>query len=302
MVDLTTLVAVLVTLVAALGIAGQNLFVRKGTDGGRASDAVVVVIAVNVLVLLPSVAILYYPDYGLTPVSWLSFAAAGMVGTLLGRILSYTSIEKIGASRTAPIVAAWALVSTVFGVIFLDETLSPIHAVGIALVVAGIVVIAWETNHENPDGLSRRELSIGLLIPFAAAFAYGLEPIFAKFGFAEGTPAPVGLVVKTVAAILGLTLYLRLRNDLPGREVLRSNDMRWFVLAGLSNTLFLVGYYVALEIAPVSIVTPIIITNTLFVVVLSALFMPKHLERVTWKLAGAATAVVVGVGVITAFG
>lgn len=302
MVDLTTLVAVLVTLVAALGVAGQNLFVRKGTAGGRASDAVVVVIAVNVLVLLPSVAILYYPDYGLTPVSWLSFAAAGMVGTLLGRILSYTSIEKIGASRTAPIVAAWALVSTAFGVIFLDETLSPIHAVGIALVVAGIVVIAWETNHENPDGLSRRELSIGLLIPFAAAFAYGLEPIFAKFGFAEGTPAPVGLVVKTVAAILGLTLYLRLRNNLPDREVLRSNDMRWFVLAGLSNTLFLVGYYVALEIAPVSIVTPIIITNTLFVVVLSALFMPKHLERVTWKLAVAATAVVAGVGIITAFG
>ncbi|WP_313696225.1 DMT family transporter [Halorarum halobium] len=302
MVDVTTLVAVLVSLVAALGIAAQNLFVRKGTDEGRATDAVVVVIAVNVLVLLPSVAVLYYPDYGLTPVSWLSFAAAGMVGTMLGRILSYTSIERIGASRTAPIVAAWALVSTVAGVVFLDEALSAIHAVGIALVVVGIVVIAWETNHENPDDLSRRELSLGLLIPVAAAVAYGMEPVFAKFGFAAGTPAPVGLVVKTVAAILGLVLYLRFRGGLPARSTFRSADMRWFVLAGLSNTLFLVGYYVALEIAPVSVVTPVIITNTLFVVVLSSLFMPSRLERVTWKLGVAATGVVVGIGVITAFG
>ncbi|QLG64272.1 GRP family sugar transporter [Halorarum salinum] len=302
MVDSTTILAVFLTLGAALAVAAQNLFVRKGTDGGAALDAVVVVIGVNVLVLLPSVAVLYYPDYGLTRTSWLSFAVAGLVGTLLGRVLSYTSIERIGASRTAPIVAGWALVSTVFGVVLLDETLTPVHAVGIVLVVAGILVIAWETNQENPEGLSRRELSIGLLIPVAAAFAYGLEPIFAKFGFAEGTPAAVGLVVKTAAAILGFTLYLRWRGRLPGRTVLRTRNARWFVLAGLANTAFLVGYYAALEIAPVSVVTPIVITNTLFVVALSALFMPKRLERVTPTLAVAATGVVLGVGLITAFG
>ena len=302
MVTQTTLLAVLLALGAALSNGAQSLFVRKGTDRGDPADAVIVVIGVNVAVLLPAVAVLYYPEYGLTPVSWLSFIAAGITGTLLGRVFSFTSIGKIGASRTMPIVAAWALVSTVFGVLLLGESLSAAHAVGIVLVVAGVLVIAWETGQENPDDLSRRELLVGLSIPIAAAFAYGIEPIFAKFGFAEGTPAPVGLVIKTIAAILGFALYRGWRGDLPDRGVLRSNDARWFALAGVANTLFLVGYYGALEIAPVSVVTPIVVTNTLFVVVLSAFFMPDRLERVTWKLVGAAVGVVVGVVVITISG
>ena len=302
MVDLTTLVAVAISLGAALAIAAQNLLVRKGTDRGTPVDAVVVVIGTNVLLLAPPVAVSYYPDYGLTPASWLSFAAAGLTGTLLGRLLNFTSIDKIGASRTAPIVAAWALVSTLFGVLLLEETLTPAHAVGVVLVVAGILVIAWETNQENPDDLPRRELALGLLVPFGAAVAYGAEPVFAKVGFATGTPAPVGLVVKTIAAILGFLLYLGWRGALPDRSLVRSHDVRWFLLAGVANTLFLVGYYGALAIAPVSVVTPIVITNTLFVVVLSKVFMPARLERVTRTLAVAATGVVLGVGIITVSG
>ncbi|WP_135535949.1 EamA family transporter [Halostella pelagica] len=302
MVDPTTLLAVVMTLGAALAIASQNLFIRMGTDEGNANEAVVVVIGVNVVVLLPLVGVAYYPEYGLTYVSGIWFMAAGLVGTLLGRLLTYTSINRIGASRTTPIVAAWALTSTVFGILLLDEQLTVLHLAGILLVMGGIIAIAWETNNENPDDLAKSELLIGLVIPLGAAFAYGLEPVFAKFAFEEGTPAPVGLVVKTSAAILGFTLYLRSRNSLPDRSMLRNGGMRWFLLAGIANTLFLLGYYGALEIAPVSIVTPIVITNTLWVVLLSAVFMPDRLERVTWKLVAASVAVIAGVLIITVNG
>lgn len=302
MVEATHLLAILVALGAALSAAAHNLLVRRGTEGGRALHAVYVVILVNLVVLVPTVGVWYYPDYGLTPTSWVSFVAAGLVATMLARLLMYTSISTIGASRTAPIVAAWALVSTVLGVLLLSETLSLLHGLGILLTVAGVGVIAWETSQENPEDLSRRELLVGLLIPFGAALAYGWEPIFANFGFAEGTPAPVGLAVKTVAATVGFTAYLRYRNALPDPEVLRSGDTRLFVVAGVLSTLFLLGYYTALSLAPVNVVTPILATSTLFVVVLSALFMPTRLERVTWTLVGAAVVVVVGVAIITVSG
>ncbi len=300
MVELTHLVGVLLALGAAISNASQSLFVRIGTDSGKAYDAVFIVILTNIVVLTPLVLIIYYPEYGLTRLSWLSFIAAGICGTLLGRLLMYTSLEKIGASRTVPIIASWALISTILGVLVLGETLSRIHVAGIVLTVGGVVAIAWETSHENPDNLSRRELVIGLLIPFGAAVAYGSEPIFANFGFAEGTPAPVGLVVKTIAAALGLVLYLRWRRALPNLAL--SPAKRWFVLAGIANTLFLLGYYVALTIAPVSVVTPIIITNTLFVILFSALFMPQRLERVTGRLVAAAIVVVIGVLLISLYG
>ncbi len=102
------------------------------------------------------------------------------------------------------------------------------------------------------------------------------------------------------ARLHGFTLYLRWHDALP--QLTASSDRRWFILGGIVSTLFLLGYYVALSIAPVSIVAPIVITNTLFVILLSILFMPTRLEKVTWRLVAAATVVFVGVFLITLFG
>ncbi len=100
--------------------------------------------------------LLYYPEYHLTRFSWISFIGAGLFGTLLGRMLTYTSIDTIGASRTAPIVASQALFATVFGILVLGESLTPIHGLGIVLIVSGVSLITWETSHNSlnniPDG------------------------------------------------------------------------------------------------------------------------------------------------------
>lgn len=299
MIELPHLIAVLLALCGALALACQSLFIRIGTQRGTSSNAVFVVILVNLLVLLPLVLVLYYPDYGLTQISWLSFVTAGVFGTMFGRLLKFTSISRIGASRTEPIAASNALFATVLGVVFLGETLTLIHGLGVVLIVGGVAAIAWETSHENPDDLPLRKLIVGLLIPFGAAFAYGIEPIFANIGFSQGTPAPVGLLVKTVAASLAFTIYLRWRSKLPRIMELRSNNTRWFVFAGVANTVFLLSYYGALSLAPVNLVVPITITSTLFVVILSTIFLPQRLERVTWRLVMAAATVVIGVLVIT---
>lgn len=287
---------------AALSAAAHHVLVRVATDTGRTYDAVLFVMVTNVVFLVPVVGVLYYPTYRLTPVAWGSFIAAGLVGTLLGRMFLYTSIERIGASRTSPIVATAALFGTVAGVLVLGETLNAVHGVGIVCIVVGVAAIAWETSHDAPGDLSGRDLLVELLIPIAAAFAVGIEPVFANVGFAEGTPAPVGLVVKTVAATVGFGLYLAWRGALPGRSLLRSADLKWLVLAGLANTLFLASYYVGLAVAPINVVLPIVITNALFVVVISAAVMPQRLERVTWRLAVAAAVVVVGAVLITVYG
>lgn len=297
--ELTTLFAVGITLGAALALASQSLFLRIGTRDSQPSDAVFVVILVNLVMLVPPVAIFYYPNYGLTRLSVGAFVAAGLFGTVVGRLLKYTSIKRIGASRTEPITATNALFATVLGVVVLGETLTPLHGVGVVLIVGGVAAIAWETSHENPEGVSVRELGIGLLIPFGAAFAYALEPIFASIGIGEGTPALVGLTIKTVVATVLYASYERWRGDLTVSGKWSFRNVRWFLLAGVANTVFLFGYYVSLSLAPVSVVVPIIITSTLFVVLLSAVCMPAHLERVTWKLIAAATVVVGGVLVIT---
>lgn len=296
------LIGVALALIAALGSAIVSLIIRIGTENGDISDAVLITALVNTVILLPIVAVLYFPDYGLTPKSSLSFIAAGLAGTVLGRGFKYASIRKIGASRTEPIVASWVLVSTILGVILLNETLTLIHGLGIMLVVGGVVLIAVETSQGNPDNLSRRELLAGLIIPILGAVALGWEPIFANFGLNEATPAPVGLLVKTAAASLGLLAYLRWRGALPTRITYRSNDFRMFVIAGVVSTVSLLSYYLALGLVPVNVVVPIMATNTMLVVVLSIIFMPRRLEKVSWHLLLAAMIVVGGVVLISVYG
>lgn len=126
---------------------------------------------------------------------------------------------------------------------------------------------------------------------------YAMESI----DFEEGTAVPVGLAIKTVAATLGFGLYLRFRNILPRPSTIRTKNVQLFVFAGIFNTLFLLGYYVALEIVPVSVVVPLHITSSLFVIVFSYLFMPQRLEHITWKLAASAVVVVSSVALIIVF-
>lgn len=125
-----------------------------------------------------------------------------------------------------------------------------------------------------------------MLLPFGGAVAYGIEPIFAAYGLEAGMPAPVGVIFKTMAVLVGFVAYLRFADTLPTVHDLRSTVKKFFVLAGLGNTVFLLGCYVALGLASVSVIVPILPASRLFTVALSALFIPERLERVTAVLFG----------------
>jgi len=293
------LLGVSIILVGCLFLATQNLLLSKGTFQGRAYDGILIVISINVVVLVPLVLVWYYPDYGLTTSTLLAFAAAGLAGTMLARACKYVSIGRIGASRTEPIAQSNALVATILSVIFLGEVVTPIHLLAIVAIIAGVAFISWETTRENPRDLSRRELALGLMLPVGSAVFFGIEPIFASYALSQGTPAPVGVAIKSVAALIGFVCFLSVRGELPSVDIVRVADTRFFLIAGVLNTVFVLGYYSALSLAPVSLVTPILPTSSLLTVVLAALFMPKQLEAVTARLVGAALLVVVGVVALT---
>lgn len=298
-VQATHLAAIGLMIVASFSLAIQNILIRKGTDTGRAYDAVFVVMLTNIVILVPIIAIVYYPNYGLTWQSVISFTAAGLLGTMVGRAFKYVSIGRIGASRTEPIINSNVLVATVLGVALLGERIVPAQLFAIVAIVAGIGLISIETSRENPHDLSRRELALGLFLPFGSAVAYGFEPIFATYGLSTGTPAPVGVVVKTISATIGFVGYLAYVDGLPNVTETEWGDVKLFALAGIGNTIFISGYYLALALAPVSVVVPILPTSTLFTVFLAALFMPHRLERVTARLVLSAVLVVCGVVVLT---
>ena len=285
---------------AALMTATTSTTLRMGTDSGRASDALAVVLLCNVVVLVPLAAVLHYPDYGITTRSLAAFALAGLVGTLLGRAFYFTSIETIGASRSDAIKASQPLHATLIAFLVLDESLTAWHLVGILFVMAGIGLVSVEMASDGRGDVSRRTLLVGLLLPLAASFFYGIEPTFAKIGFADGTPLLVGLSIKTLVATVGFVGYLRFRGALPTRFDYSRANLPWYVAAGLANTAFLGCYYAALELARVNVAVPLVQTSPFFVLLISYLALPR-LEQITPRLVAGAAAVVSGAVVVVRF-
>lgn len=289
--------------VAAVGFAGQFLCIRLGTDDGEVTDAVLVVLCCNVVLVTPPIFLVYSPPYTalFTPVSVVSFAAAGIAGMFVARLLMFESIKTIGASLTSPVIASNILFATVFAVVLLGERLTAVHLSGIVLIVAGIGLISWETAATTGPDRSVRETGTTLALPVAAAVCIGIEPVFISIGLAAGTTILPGVAVMAGSATIGFTGYLLWSGSLR-RIPLQTTSTAWYIAGGISTTIAFLAYFGALEVAPVVLVMPLLQLTPLIVVVLSALFLPRRLEHVSWRIGAAAIVVVVGAAVVSVSG
>jgi drug/metabolite transporter (DMT)-like permease len=298
---MSVVLGVVLAVAAAVAWAAQYVFVRLATVEGSTTDAVAVVLVCNVVLVVPAALVLSEPTAVASVDVLAAFVGAGLAGSLLGRICQFRAIETIGASRTAPVVASTALFSAGLAVVLLGETLTAAHAVGILLVVCGVAYISWRTATDPADPRPAREIGLSLAFPLLAALCFAIEPVFISWGLAEGVPVVAGLAVKVVAAALGFFGYLLIASAVPSAARL-AGSLRWYVAAGVASTVALLVYFLALEVAPVVVVVPIVQVSPLIVLVLSSAFLPRGLERVTWDLTVAATLVVVGAIVVSVSG
>lgn len=286
-----SIAGVALAILAAIGLASQALAIRLATRRGRSNHVLLIVIAMNVAVFVPSVA-LFVPAPSVTLRSFFAFAAAGILGTMLGRTFFYAGVKRVGASRAEPIKASMPLHATVLAALLLGERVTMLQFTGVALIVLGIMFISLEgraINRRDDD----ESAGIDLTFPLLAAFFYGLEPIFASAGMAAGTGVLVGLTIKTGAALVVFLCYLWWRSDLPRLSNLPTDEIRWYVIAGLANTGFLIAYYAGLNVSRVGIVVPITQMSPLLVVAASAVFL-RGVETVTPRLVSGAGIIVAG--------
>jgi drug/metabolite transporter (DMT)-like permease len=298
------LVGVGFAVLAAASLALQALCMRMGMRGeavdgtSRALDALVVVSAVNLVVFVPVTLVVHYPTFD---VGWLSvgaFASAGLFGFLLGRALHFESINLIGASRTEPIKSSQPLHATLIAVVVLGESVTSMHVAGIVLITVGIATISWETASSNPLNLSRRRLAVALLLPLLAALFYGIEPTLTSVGLDTGTPILIGAVIEAATGLTGLLLYRQVVGYTNSPSYLRSVFSRWYVAAGVGNTLFVLAYFRSLSVAPVAVVVPVVQSSPIIVIAVSLLFLQRY-EKVTAKVVLSAVVVVAGAVVVT---
>lgn len=130
---------------------------------------------------------------------WIAMALLGATGVMLYNLFFMAGLEKIPASRGSLIVALNPAVTLLAGALLLGEPLTRIRVLGIAVALAGVVLVL---GHGNPMDLFRGHAGLGELQIFGAVVSWSAYTLIGKRVLAGVSP----LVATTYAALLGTAM------------------------------------------------------------------------------------------------
>ena len=264
-------------LLASATFALSNVTARRGVLTGSVLQALVVTIWLGIPVFLVVALVAgqfgAFAGFPLTSAAYL--ALAGALHFVLGRYCNYRAISAIGVNLAGPVQETALLVSLALAVWLLGEFLTGLKILGIILVLLGPAIILRvtrkrpsdkedaESSAEQPEESAatafQPRFTEGYIFAALSALAYGTSPILIRAGLRgtdPGTGIAGGLISYIVASLIvaPLLLHVATRRDILS---LRFPAAKWYTVAGVVLCLSQMVRYMALSIAPVTIVTPI---------------------------------------------
>jgi drug/metabolite transporter (DMT)-like permease len=214
------------------------------------------------------------------------FALAGILAPGCSQILFTLAIRDAGASRASVAVGAAPLVSVAIALAVLGEPARPLLIVGALLIVAGGLALALD--RRRPEHVRR----VGLLYAAAATVLFATRDNVVR-SLSDGDVLPSTAMATTL--LVGLLFALAFARGLPSWQRIAA-----FAPAGLCFGLSYVCLFEAFFHGRVSVVAPLVATESLWGVGFSVLFL-RRTELVGRRLLLGAALIVAG-GVLIGLG
>jgi drug/metabolite transporter (DMT)-like permease len=222
---------------------------------------------------------------GVTLDGILPFVLAGLVAPGVSQLFITTAIREAGSSRTSVAFGTAPLFAVLLAVIVFGERPGPAVVVGACLVVAGGVALAAEK--DRPEHV--RWIGIVYALTGATLFAFR-DNLVRHLSLHTHVPAMTAGSATLASAIVVTALVVVARRDYV--RVAPGVAMRW-LLPGTLVGLSYVALFEAFYRGAVSVVAPLVGTESLFGVVFSALLL-RRTERVGARIVLGALLVVAG--------
>ena len=203
------------------------------------------------------------------------------------RLLAYTGVEKIGASRSSALQSVSPLISAAIAVAILGEPTTPLIVLGTCLVVAGIVLISWKPERQLAD--FRRW---HLLLPIGAAFLTGINHPIRRYVLTMADEPLFFSALMGSVSLVGFLIYFAASR--------RSQRLVWnrkaigpFLATGVCETMSILMIITAISMGRVVIVAPIAASYPVWSLIQSAIFL-RDVEPINWKVITGIVSVVAG--------
>jgi drug/metabolite transporter (DMT)-like permease len=280
---------------SAATFAFNNASLRRGVLTGSVAQAMAITVPIGVpIFLLAAVAtgtLAAVANFSLDAILVLS--AAGFIHFLWGRYCNYRATRAIGANLAAPVQQVNLIISLGLAILVLGETLTALRILGIVLVLLGpyyalrskhkpviVAAVAPEIGIETADKPPPFEpkYAEGILFGVLSATGYGSSPILIRIGLEDkGLAASIpGGLIAYAAATAGLALFLLWPGRLRHALAVKPESAKWFTISGVLVCLSQMFLFMAMSIAPVTVVSPISRLSIMFRLYFSKLLNPHH--------------------------
>jgi uncharacterized membrane protein len=293
----------LIALLSAATFALNNASVRRGVLTGSVLQAMAITVPIGLpisfLVALATGSLAAMAGFSTRALVALSLS--GIMHFVWGRYCNYRATRALGTNLVAPIQQVNLIFTLLLAIWILGETLTPLRILGIVLVLLGPSFtlrqpdavpaplgadVTREDSAASPADLLlvaeepvfRPRYREGYLWALLSATGYGLSPILVRIGL-EGKGLAVsvaGNLVASLAATAVMGLFLLPPSQLRHALAVKREPAKWFTLSGILVAISQLFLYMAMSIAPVTVVSPINRLSILFRLYFSRLLNPQH--------------------------
>ncbi|MBW2608900.1 MAG: DMT family transporter [Deltaproteobacteria bacterium] len=278
------------TICAAAAFGFSDVNIRKAASQTGESFTGVVITAFIGLPIFAAIVFLRGEWSILLGISCRALILLGLTGIIhfvAGRFLAYNAFRLIGANKSGAFLRTFPIYAVIFGVFFLNETLTVFILLGVLCIVGGAVLVSTETKsvrEKKRRGFSGKEFK-GIIAGLGGALCWGTSPILIKPAVREIGSSFVGAFVSYMVAFIIMTCFLFMGHY--RKQIMQLRLQKGFIplmVGSFSLSTAVLLYYTALRYSPANMVAPLLGTSIFFVFFFSFL-INRNIEIFTFKIA-----------------
>jgi drug/metabolite transporter (DMT)-like permease len=166
---------------------------------------------------------------------------------------------------------------------------------GIFLVFLGGILVEWSSREVNSSNKHSRK---NLIYPLLGGLALGVGSVLRKYALDLFNAPVLGVAVAYTFSLLPFVLMLTFSKPIR-KDLSLKRDLRLFWTAGIGQAITWMLSFYALSYAEVSVVTPLLSIEPVFVALFAYLYLRK-IEQVSVKLLVSIVLTVLGVVLVAA--
>lgn len=257
----------------------NSILVRRGVARASPAQGIYITVSMGVPILLFA-ALVSGQLLRLSELRWTQVgvvALSGIIHFAVGRYCNYRSVQSIGATRSGPTLGLATPYSLLVAIFVLNEDVTWLMGLGIVLLMAGPAIIVERRSQrqtaagESGQGFTLRQAE-GYLFGLLAGLSYGTSPLLIRWALKDTGMGIAGSFIAYAGATAVLWALLVLPSQYAMVRSIPRNSIKPFMGASMGSVSAQFFRFMALSIAPVTIVNPLQRLSTVFTLLLSFAF------------------------------